>query len=207
MNPGTRCHDQDGFRSQDLVRHVMARGNGRMSIFLDDTDYRQFVHLLGDVVEDLEIQCWNYCRDAESFPRHAAARPCRTCRKRSRRINGRYAQWWNRRHGRVGHVFQGRFKDQIVQREGLSRGARSVRRDESCPGRARQRVQRIGSGAVMPPRRDNVPRRHFSRSTWCFVNSATANIRRPAAAIRGLTCSAPRPRRRVRMIAFGRTKP
>jgi putative transposase len=95
----------------------MARGNGRMSIFLDDTDYRQFVHLLGDVVEDLEIQCWNYC----VMPNHFHATLCPTLPNLSealRRINGRYAQWWNRRHGRVGHVFQGRFKDQIVQREG-----------------------------------------------------------------------------------------
>ena len=100
-----------------LVRHVMARGNGRMSIFLDDTDYRQFVHLLGDVVEDLEIQCWNYC----VMPNHFHATLCPTLPNLSealRRINGRYAQWWNRRHARVGHVFQGRFKDQIVQREG-----------------------------------------------------------------------------------------
>jgi hypothetical protein len=33
-------------------------------------------------------------------------------------LNGSYAQWWNKRHETVGHVFQGRFKDQIVDREG-----------------------------------------------------------------------------------------
>ncbi len=32
-----------------------------------------------------------------------------------RDINGDYAQWWNKRHGRVGHVFQARFDSQIVQ--------------------------------------------------------------------------------------------
>ena len=32
-------------------------------------------------------------------------------------LNANYAQWWNKRHGRVGHVFQGRFKEQIVQRD------------------------------------------------------------------------------------------
>ncbi|HEX6464410.1 MAG TPA: hypothetical protein VFZ98_08155, partial [Vicinamibacterales bacterium] len=38
-----------------------------------------------------------------------------------RRLNSEYAMWWNARHGRVGHVFQGRFKDQIVQQEGYLR--------------------------------------------------------------------------------------
>src|SRR5262249_27088742 len=34
-----------------------------------------------------------------------------------RRLNSVYAQWWNRRHGRVGHVFQGRFKGQVVDQD------------------------------------------------------------------------------------------
>jgi hypothetical protein len=35
-----------------LLRHVMARGNGRMKIFLDDSDYIHFLDLLADVVEE-----------------------------------------------------------------------------------------------------------------------------------------------------------
>jgi hypothetical protein len=50
---------------------------------------------------------------------HATLQPSRADLSEAiRRLNGVYAQWWNRRHGRVGHVFQGRYKDQIVQREG-----------------------------------------------------------------------------------------
>jgi putative transposase len=95
----------------------MARGNGRMSIFLDDVDYRQFVYLLGDVVESLEIECLNYCVMPNHY--HATLRPTLpNLSEGVRLINSRYAQWWNRRHERVGHVFQGRFKDQIVQQEG-----------------------------------------------------------------------------------------
>ncbi len=56
-----------------LIRHVMARGNGRMSIFLDDVDYRHFVYLLGDVVESLEIECLNYCVMPNHY--HATLRP------------------------------------------------------------------------------------------------------------------------------------
>ena len=95
----------------------MARGNGRMRIFNDDTDYRRFLYILGDVVEECGLDCWNYC----AMPNHyhctlVASRP--NLSESIRRLNSAYAQWWNARHGRVGHVFQGRFKDQIVQREG-----------------------------------------------------------------------------------------
>ena len=44
-----------------LLRHVMSRGNGRMRIFLDDTDYRKFLFILGDVVDSFDIDCWDFC--------------------------------------------------------------------------------------------------------------------------------------------------
>jgi REP element-mobilizing transposase RayT len=88
-----------------------------MPIFLDATDYRCFVHLLGDGLEHFGIECWNYCVMPNHY--HLTLQPSRpNLSEALRRLNGDYALWWNRRHGRVGHVFQGRPKDQIVQREG-----------------------------------------------------------------------------------------
>jgi REP-associated tyrosine transposase len=99
-----------------LIRHVMSRGNGRMCIFLDDRDYREFIYLLGHVVEEFGIRCWNYCLMSNHY--HATLQPTRpNLSVAIQRLNSGYAQWSNRRHRRVGHVFQGRFKDQIVDRE------------------------------------------------------------------------------------------
>ena len=87
-----------------------------MVIYLDDGDYRQFVHLLGEIVEDCAIRCWNYCLMPNHY--HATVEPTRPNLSQAiRRLNGAYAQWWNKRHDRVGHVFQGRFKDQVVDRQ------------------------------------------------------------------------------------------
>jgi putative transposase len=88
-----------------------------MQIFMDDLDYTRFVYLLGDVADEFGLECWNYCLMPNHY--HATFRPSRpNLSEAMRRLNSVYAQWWNRRHERVGHVFQGRFKDQIVQREG-----------------------------------------------------------------------------------------
>jgi putative transposase len=104
-------------QAPDLIRHVMSRGNGRQTVFLDDRDYRQFIHLLGEVVTECKIDCWNYCVMPNHY--HATLQPTLpNLSEAIRRINSSYAQWWNNRHDRVGHVFQGRFKDQIVDREG-----------------------------------------------------------------------------------------
>jgi putative transposase len=87
-----------------------------MCIFLDDGDYRQFVHLLGLVCEEYAIECWSYCLMPNHY--HAALRPQRpNISAAMQRLNGEYAMWWNGKHGKVGHTFQGRFKDQTVQRE------------------------------------------------------------------------------------------
>ena len=87
-----------------------------MTIFHDDADYRQFVHLMGDVIEEFGIQCWNYCLMPNHY--HTTLQPARpNLSEAIRRLNSNYAQWWNRRHERVGHVFQGRFKAQIVDRD------------------------------------------------------------------------------------------
>ena len=94
----------------------MSRGNGRMCIFVDDEDYRQFVSTLSDVVEEYQLECWNYCLMPNHY--HATLRPSQpNLSEAVRRLNGVYAQWWNRRHERVGHVFQGRFKAQVVDRD------------------------------------------------------------------------------------------
>ena len=49
---------------------------------------------------------------------HATLQPTRANLSEAiRHLNSIYAQWWNKRHKRVGHAFQGRFKDQVVQRD------------------------------------------------------------------------------------------
>jgi len=99
-----------------LFRHVIARGNGRMRIFLDDLDFNKFIHLLADVVDRFEVECWHYCLMPNHY--HLTLRPSRPNLSAAvQYLNGSYGLWWNRRHDRVGHVFQGRFKDQIVQRQ------------------------------------------------------------------------------------------
>jgi putative transposase len=101
----------------DLVRHVVSRGNGRMRIFLDDRDYRTFLRVLADVVVFFDVECWDYCL----MPNHDHLALCPRKANLSNamaRLDSVYAMWWNAVHANVGHVFQGRFKAQIVQREG-----------------------------------------------------------------------------------------
>jgi REP element-mobilizing transposase RayT len=96
-----------------LIYHVMTRGNNKMPVFLDDLDYARHLQILDETRERFELDLWLYCE----MPNHSHL-VFRTRQPNLSRamhfLDGKYAQWWNRRHGHVGHVFQARFKAQIV---------------------------------------------------------------------------------------------
>jgi len=88
-----------------------------MRIFLDEGDYQKFLYILSDVVDEFDLECWDYC----VMPNHyhlALLNRQENLSEAMQQLNGEYAVWWNGTHRRVGHTFQGRFKDQIVQQEG-----------------------------------------------------------------------------------------
>jgi REP-associated tyrosine transposase len=96
-----------------LVYHVMARGNNKMVIYRDKSDYGRFESILGQVAEKYELDCWAVCAMPNHY--HLAIRTrLPNLSEAMRHLNGVYAQWWNRQHGHVGHVVQARFKAQIV---------------------------------------------------------------------------------------------
>jgi REP-associated tyrosine transposase len=97
-----------------LAYHVVARGNNKMTIFLDALDYARFLRIYGNAIERFALDSWVLCVMPNHYhlvfrTRHA------NLSLAIRYLNGEYARWWNRRHTHVGHVFQGRFKAQIIE--------------------------------------------------------------------------------------------
>jgi len=98
------------------VYHLTARGNERQAIFLDDTDRRRFLSLLGREVHQQGWFCHAYCLMGNHY--HLLIEtPRGNLTKGMRRLNGTYSQSVNRRHQRVGHLFQGRYHAVVVDRE------------------------------------------------------------------------------------------
>lgn len=96
--------------------HVTSRGDRREDIFLDDGDRQQWLALLGRVCDRFDWHCHAYCLMSNHF--HIVVETVQgSLSAGMRQLNGVYTQWHNRTHGRVGHVFQGRFKAILVQRD------------------------------------------------------------------------------------------
>ena len=95
--------------------HVTARGDRQEAIYEDDEDREAFLTVLGEVCEQFNWVCHAYCLMTNHY--HLLIEtPDANLARGMRQLNGVYTQGFNRRHGWVGHVFQGRYKAILVDR-------------------------------------------------------------------------------------------
>ncbi len=96
--------------------HVTARGNARQDIYLDARDSWRFLDLLGEVCSRYAWRCFAYCLMTNHY--HLVVETAQpNLAAGMRQLNGRYSQAFNTRHQREGHLFQGRYKAILVERE------------------------------------------------------------------------------------------
>lgn len=96
--------------------HVTSRGDGREDIFLGDADRALFLDVMAQAREQFNWTVHAYCLMGNHY--HLLVEtPDGNLSQGMRQLNGVYTQRFNRRHQRVGHVFQGRYKAIIVQKE------------------------------------------------------------------------------------------
>lgn len=96
--------------------HVTSRGDRRETIFEDDEDREVFLGVLAEVVSRFNWLCHAYCLMGNHY--HLVIETLEgNLSKGMRQLNGVFTQACNRRHQRAGHLFQGRFKAILVDKE------------------------------------------------------------------------------------------
>jgi REP element-mobilizing transposase RayT len=98
------------------IHHITARGVGQQAVFRDDFDRRRYLRLLAARVRDNAWQCLSYCLMGNHI--HLlieTPKPTLSCGVQ--RLHGEYAQGFNRRHKRVGHLFQDRFHGELLREQ------------------------------------------------------------------------------------------
>lgn len=96
--------------------HVTARGNAQGDIYLDNADREEFLRLLTLTLKRYDWYCHAYCLMDNHY--HLLIETgTASLSKGMKIVNGSYTQYFNRHHKRVGHIFQGRFKAILVQKD------------------------------------------------------------------------------------------
>ena len=96
--------------------HVVCRGNRKGPIFLDDEDRFLFAEILLDVLMNDKIICATYCLMDNHF-HILLSTPEANISRAMQRLNGRYAQAFNKKYQLSGHLFQGRFYSSLIETE------------------------------------------------------------------------------------------
>ncbi|MCX5733495.1 MAG: transposase, partial [candidate division NC10 bacterium] len=100
----------------DTLHHVMVRGIERTTIFRDDVDQADFLARLASLAEAgaLTVYAWALLPNHAHLLVRTGARPLP---RSMRSLLTGYAGTFNRRHTRVGHLFQNRYKSIVVEAE------------------------------------------------------------------------------------------
>jgi len=96
------------------IYHITSRGNARLPVFEDDHDRKRFLGILEEVVKRYNWLCHAYCL----MDNHLLVETVDgNLSMGMRHLNGVYTQRFKRRHNRVGHIYQGRFKSILVEQD------------------------------------------------------------------------------------------
>jgi putative transposase len=96
--------------------HITSRGNERKAIFLDDEDRERFLEILLDYHTRYGMLLHSYVL-IDNHYHLILETPQGNLLKIMHGINGCYTGYFNRRHGRSGHLFQGRYKGVLVDKD------------------------------------------------------------------------------------------
>ena len=98
------------------IYHVRTRGNSKQDVFLCDSDRWAFMRLLEMVIDRHGWLCHGYCLMTNHY--HLIIEtPRGNLSPGMKVLNGAYTQSVNRRHGRTGHIYEGRFRSKVIERE------------------------------------------------------------------------------------------
>ena len=102
---------------EGALYHITTRGNNKKPIFLNEIDYIEYLKFLEEAInyyKDYKYEIICYCLMINHVHLMIKAN-CEPLCALMRRINSRYAKYFNEKYGCVGHLFQGRYYSEIMK--------------------------------------------------------------------------------------------
>jgi putative transposase len=103
QSPGTTCH-------------ITVRGNAKQDIYTNDAERLMFLECLAGAMQEFDWTCHAFCLMSNHYHLVLQTREANLAIG-MQHLNGQYAQMFNYRHGRTGHLLQGRFHSKVVDNE------------------------------------------------------------------------------------------
>lgn len=101
-------------RSQSGIYHIMFRGINKQTIFMDNEDYQRLLTTIARFKEISGYELYAYCIMSNHV--HLLVKESgESISDALKRISSSYVFWYNKKYERCGHLFQERFKSEVVE--------------------------------------------------------------------------------------------
>lgn len=97
--------------------HIVQRGNNRQSVFVDRQDYELMLSLLADQAQRWGVAVHSYVLMENHFHLLVTPQTVEGIPKMMQAVGRSYVQAFNRRHGRTGTLWEGRYRSTVLQPE------------------------------------------------------------------------------------------
>ncbi|HLS86117.1 MAG TPA: transposase [Burkholderiales bacterium] len=94
--------------------HIVQRGNNRMDCFADDGDRLVYLRLLGDGLSRFGCALHAYCLMTNHVHLLVTPPSVEAAAGLMHVVSQRYAQYFNRKNGRTGTLWEGRFRSSLI---------------------------------------------------------------------------------------------
>lgn len=102
---------------ENVCYHIIARGNQKQEIFLEQNDYEKFLKLLARYKRKFHFKLYGYCLMTNHIHLIIEPKVPKELPKIMHRLNLAYAIWFSTKYERVGHIWQDRFKSMVIQKD------------------------------------------------------------------------------------------
>ena len=97
--------------------HVITRGNQRQQIFLDKKDYEEFLLRLKKYKKKFEFLLYGFCLMTNHLHMIGEPKEPQNLAKFMHGLLRSYTAYFNKKHKKVGHLWQGRFKSKVIVKD------------------------------------------------------------------------------------------
>jgi putative transposase len=102
---------------ENVYFHVMARGNQKQATFLQDSDFNKYLALLKHYKRKYHFKLFAWCLMPNHVHLILSVNKATDLRKIMQGMTIAYVRWFNKKYGKVGHLWQGRYKSMVIQKE------------------------------------------------------------------------------------------
>jgi len=97
--------------------HIMVRGNQKQTTFVEDADFLKYIDILKHYKKKYNFRLYGYCLMPNHVHLILEVENGPDLGKIMQGLNQTYTIWFNKKYKKVGHLWQGRYKSMIIQKD------------------------------------------------------------------------------------------